>query len=72
MNLADIQNVQSAEAEPPHQAMHLRGSTYAVRPMGCAGTCGWVNGRAWTVIYVSARNATEAVQKALWQGGCFH
>lgn len=29
----------------------LRGGLYAIRPAGCLGTCGWVNGVPWTVQY---------------------
>lgn len=45
------------------EALHLRGTLYAVRPIGACGTCGWINGKAWTVQYVHARNAAEALRK---------
>lgn len=43
-------------------ATHLRDNTYAVRPAGALGTCGWVNGRAWTVRYVHAWSENDAVR----------
>jgi hypothetical protein len=42
----------------------LRGRRWAVRPEGQLGTCGW-SPCAWTVIYVNASNAAEAVRKAM-------
>lgn len=42
------------------EATHLRDNRYAVRPKGALGTCGWINGKAWQVVYVRARNAAEA------------
>jgi len=33
-------------------ATPLRGGTYAIRPVGALGTCGWVNGEPWTVRYL--------------------
>ncbi len=42
----------------------LRSGRYAVRPIGAIGTCGWINGKPWTVIYVNARSASEALRKA--------
>ena len=47
-----------------HEATHLRGNLYAVKPTGQLGTCGWYP-YAWTVQYVHAMNAIEAVRKAL-------
>lgn len=52
------------------KATHLRGRLYAVRPLGALGTCGWIDGRAWIVIYVTARSASEAITKAA--RGCTH
>lgn len=55
------------------EATHLRDRRYAVRPAGACGTCGWVDGVAWTVCYVNANNPNQAIAKALWeQGGPFH
>jgi hypothetical protein len=48
------------------EATHLRGRRWAVRPAGQLGTCGW-HPYAWTVIYVNASNAAEAVRKATKQ-----
>lgn len=45
------------------EATHLRGNRWAVRPAGQLGTCGW-HPEPWTVIYVTARSADEAVSKA--------
>lgn len=45
------------------EATHLRDNRYAVRPKGQLGTCGW-HPKAWTVVYVNARNAEEAIRKA--------
>lgn len=49
------------------EATHLRDRSWAVRPLGCCGTCGWVRGRAWSVIYVKATSAGEAINKARTQ-----
>lgn len=50
------------------EAIHLRDNRYAVRPKGCLGTCGWISYKdasiPWTVTYVNARNADEALRKA--------
>lgn len=48
---------------PPLEATYLRGNRWAVRPKGNLGTCGWINGIPWTVRYVNARSAEEAVRK---------
>ena len=45
------------------EATHLRGNKWAVRPEGQLGTCGYYP-VAWTVIYVTARSAQEAIKKA--------
>lgn len=45
------------------EATHLRGKHYAVRPKGQLGTCGW-HPKAWTVVYVNARDTEEAIRKA--------
>lgn len=45
------------------EATELRGGLYAVRPENQLGTCGFYPA-PWTVIYVKARNAAEAVAKA--------
>ena len=50
------------------EATQLRGNTYAVRPKGQLGTCGWYP-YAWTVQYVRARSASEAVFKAANNNG---
>ena len=44
------------------EATHLRGRTYAIRPKGALGTCGW-SPKPWTVIYVQANSALEAIRK---------
>ena len=46
------------------EATHVKGDSYAVRPWGQLGTCGYFP-YAWTVIYVNANTDTEAVSKAL-------
>ena len=46
------------------EATHMRGTLYAVRPEGACGTCGWINGKAWTVDYVKARTPQEAIDKS--------
>lgn len=46
-----------------YEATHLRGNRYAIRPQGALGTCGWTNGEAWTVTYVTARNLVDAMLK---------
>lgn len=45
------------------EATRLRDNTWAVRPMNQLGTCGWLP-YAWTVVYVTARNEAEAINKA--------
>lgn len=45
------------------EATHLRDNRWAVRPEGQLGTCGW-HPKPWTVIYVKARSADEAIKKA--------
>jgi len=45
------------------EATHLRGNEYAVRPEGQLGTCGWYP-KPWTVVYVRANNAADAVNKS--------
>lgn len=45
------------------EATHLRGREYAVRPAGQLGTCGF-SPCPWTVQYVRASSAVEAVCKA--------
>lgn len=53
------------------EATHLGGKRWAIRPVGCCGTCGWTtDGRAWTVVYVNAASPHQAVYKAgskVWQ-----
>ena len=51
-----------------YEATHLRNNRYAVRPVGVCGTCGWINGEAWTITYINARNPAEA----LWKFHCSH
>lgn len=46
------------------EALHLRGNLWAVRPKGCLGTCGWKDGKPWTVQYVRANSEAEALRKA--------
>ncbi len=45
------------------EAIHLRDNIWAVRPAGQLGTCGFYP-KAWTVRYVKARTAAEAIRKA--------
>lgn len=45
-------------------ATHLRGNVWAVRPQGALGTCGWIEGIPWTVVYIRARDASQAIFKA--------
>lgn len=45
------------------EATHLRGNRWAVRPAGQLGTCGF-HPEPWTVRYVTARNAEDAVRKS--------
>jgi len=52
------------------EATELRNGQWAVRPEGQLGTCGF-HPRAWTVRYVKARNANEAIRKAIRAGGVF-
>ena len=54
-----VENMQNTRLE----ATPLRGRTYAVRPIGQLGTCGWYP-FAWQVLYVKANNAGQAIAKA--------
>ena len=45
------------------EATELRNGQWAVRPAGQLGTMGW-HPYPWTVVYVRAPNAGEAVRKA--------
>lgn len=45
------------------EATRLNGGTWAVRPKGQLGTCGWYP-QPWTVAYVKAATAEEAIRKA--------
>lgn len=47
----------------PLEATHLRGNTYAVRPAGRTGTCGF-SPVPWTVQYIKASSAMRALAKA--------
>lgn len=51
-------------------ATHLRDNRWAVRPAGCLGTCGWKDGKAWSVVYVNAKSAEAAIKKASQQSRC--
>jgi len=54
---------QTKTGQHPFEATHLRGNSYAVRPAGQCGTCGW-HPFAWTVIYVNASSPAAALIKA--------
>lgn len=45
------------------EATQLRANRWAVRPKGELGTCGWCP-QPWTVVYVKAATAAEAIRKA--------
>lgn len=45
------------------EATQLNGGRWAVRPKGQLGTCGWYP-QPWTVAYVKAATADEAIRKA--------
>jgi len=45
------------------EATPLRGNRWAVRPINRLGTCGWIKGQAWSVIYVTAKTQQEALRK---------
>ena len=42
----------------------LKPGHYAVRPQGALGTCGWIDGVAWSVQFIDAPNAAAALRKA--------
>lgn len=59
-----------------YEATHLRDRRWAVRPKGRLGTCGWIGDVAWTVVYVTADDARQALARAAkrrarpdWGGG---
>lgn len=41
----------------------IRKGRFAIRPMGALGTCGWIDGKAWSVVYINARSAGQAMLK---------
>lgn len=45
------------------EATSLGNGRYAVRPRGQLGTCGWYPW-AWTAVFITARNAADAIRKA--------
>lgn len=45
------------------EAIELRSGRWAVRPVGALGTYGFYP-KPWTVRYVNARSAAEALRKA--------
>jgi hypothetical protein len=48
-----------------YEAVQLRAGRYAVRPVGCLGTCGWhANGKPWQVQYITALGEYAALRKA--------
>jgi hypothetical protein len=56
-------NTKAHATSAKYDALHLMGNRYAVRPLNALGTCGWINGAAWQVKYVTARNAEDALRK---------
>ena len=38
------------------EATRLR-TCWAIKPVGALGTCGWINGKPWTVQYVKVKPA---------------
>lgn len=46
-----------------YEVSHLMDQRWAVRPFGCVGTSGFYP-FPWTVVYVTASNAEEAMKKA--------
>jgi len=47
-----------------YEATPLRDRRWAVRPRGALGTCGWTHGTYWSVIYVTAPSAFDALKQA--------
>ena len=37
---------------------------WCIRPKGCLGTCGWINGKAWKAVYIKAKTPEKAILKA--------
>lgn len=46
----------------PLEATELNTGKWVVRPKGCLGTMGWIEGKAWTARYVEASSAKEALE----------
>lgn len=46
------------------EATELR-ECWAVKPKGQLGTCGWIDGIGWEVVFVKAITASAAISKAL-------
>jgi hypothetical protein len=44
------------------EATRLRES-WCIRPVGCLGTCGWINGKAWTARFVKQLPAGMPIAK---------
>lgn len=51
------------QSQVEHEATHLRGKRYAVRPVGQLGTCGF-HPCPWQVIYVNADSRRQALYRA--------
>ena len=51
------------------EAAHLKDNKYAVRPAGALGTCGWIEGQPWDIMYVHANSPEDAVEKAITRLG---
>jgi hypothetical protein len=47
------------------EATYVTGTLYAVRPKGALGTCGWVENIAWSIQYVHATDAADAINKTV-------
>lgn len=54
---------QNCAPDPDLEAVRLRDNLWAVRPIGALGTCGWINGKPWTVKYVRADSEGDALRK---------
>jgi hypothetical protein len=44
-------------------ALPLDNNMWAVRPVGALGTHGWIDGKAWAVVYIRANTEKQAIAR---------
>ena len=53
------QKWKTAQVTEELEATPVGSGRWAVRPLGALGTCGWINGVAWSARYVHAKSAKK-------------